>query len=141
MYLDGFCKFLVILVKKYYFFLPLFKNFRPIIQFLAKNLTISIDSLYTFLSKNVYFPILYLIDFLSQDKNYFHKTLQDCEDGNILQLVSDQLCRSPQCRNVIIVCRYSPRRPRRCIAFKLNRSQLSVVCRFGQNGELVNQLA
>ena len=85
MYLDGFWKFLVILSKN--IFLPLFKSFgaRKSIfgdfsktQFLVKNLTISIDSLWNFLSKNVYFYLLY---FISMAKTIFTK----CEGGTILK--------------------------------------------------------
>ena len=66
-YLDGFGKFLVIFVQKYILFVPMLKQLGAKkslfgefskIRFLAENLTISIDSLLNFLSKNVYFTLL-----------------------------------------------------------------------------------
>ena len=70
MYLDGFGKFLVIFVLKYFFTLvnkfwvkkSLFCNFSEI-QFLAKNMNILMYSSWNSLSRNVYFYILYFISF------------------------------------------------------------------------------
>ena len=87
MYLDGFGKFLVIFVQKY-FFLPLLKKFWAKkslfdnfskIQFLAKNLTILIDSLWNFLSK-IYTSLVFKLC-----QKQFSQNLQFCEGGTILK--------------------------------------------------------
>ena len=88
MYLDGFCKNLAILDKKY-FFDPCSKIFGPKTQFLEflKNASFNQKSdhlnrlLRNFLSKNVYFYVLYLISFQVTTKTIFTKR----EGGTILK--------------------------------------------------------
>ena len=81
MFLDDFRKCLAILVEKYLFTLvqkivgkktPIFVDFSKI-HFLAKSLTIFIDSLWNFLSKKVYFYKLYFISFQATTKTIFTK--------------------------------------------------------------------
>ena len=68
-------------MSKNIFFSPCSKTFGPMdqkinfskMQFLARNLTIKIESLRNFLSKNVYFHFLYLVSFQVTTKTIFTK--------------------------------------------------------------------